>query len=567
MNLGRFALLAMPMLLLAAQQPASVTPQLTANSEPTKPEDLCSVEGHVFNAITGEALRKVQISMYSEKGGGDVKYGGATDAAGRFEIQSIEAGRYSLIASRNGFVTLQYGARGTRRSGTPLSLSPGQRTRDLVFRLPPHAIISGHVLDEDGETVERVQVSVMRYGFTQGKRQLTPYGSGITDDLGEYRIFGLESGKYYLSARYRQQNMNFEDRTPGGAADEDYAATYFPGTNDPTAAVALDVAAGALLGGIDIALKKTRTVRIRGRVANTMGEGLPRNVSVRLMPKDMALFGFFAGAAAQVHPQNGTFELRGVTPGAYTLIAQWSDEAKYLNVRHAVDVGNRNIENLSLLLSPGIELKGQIRTEKQGDAHLENLYVGLDSKDFLPMGRPGTRVKEDGSFAVENVSADSYTIRLNGLPEGYYMKSVSLGDVDALANPLDLTRGYTGILEILISPSGGQVEGAVQNDNQQPAGGASVVLIPDASRRQQSSLFQITRTDQYGHFSIKGIAPGDYQLFAWEEVELREYEDPEFLRPFEDRGEAVTIREGGHKTAQLKLIPTETAPAQKKAAN
>src|SRR5580700_11382171 len=113
MNLGRFALLAMPMLLLAAQQPASVTPQLTANSEPTKPEDLCSVEGYVFNAITGEALRKVQISMYSEKGGGDVKYGGATDAAGRFEIQSIEAGRYSLIASRNGFVTLQYGARGT----------------------------------------------------------------------------------------------------------------------------------------------------------------------------------------------------------------------------------------------------------------------------------------------------------------------------------------------------------------------------------------------------------------------------------------------------------------------
>ena len=133
-----------------------------------------------------------------------------------------------------------------------------------MLRLTPHGVIAGRVLDEDGEPVERVQVSTMRYQSFRGSGNCCLRG-GMTDDLGEYRIFGLAPGKYCASARYQQRGfMAAEDRTAGGKPDEDYVPTYYPGTNDPAGAVLVAVTAGSVLGGTDT-LRKARTVRVRGR--------------------------------------------------------------------------------------------------------------------------------------------------------------------------------------------------------------------------------------------------------------------------------------------------------------
>jgi hypothetical protein len=125
-----------------------------------------------------------------------------------------------------------------------------------------------------------------------------------------------------------------------------------------------------------------------------------------------------------------------------------------------------------------------------------------------------------------------------------------------------LTRGISGALDILISPNGGQVDGAVNGPKQQSMTGARVVLVPDERHREQSSLFKTVTTDQYGHFTIKGITPGDYKLLAWEQIETGAYQDPEFLKLYENDGEAITIREGSHENRQLKLIPADAAPQQ-----
>src|SRR5579872_1312557 len=562
MNLARFAFLAVPVL-LAAQQPSGVGPQPAPNPQPTKPEDLCSVEGQVLNALTGEPLKKAQITM-SKDGDPGTEHGTATDAGGRFVVPDLDPGRYFLSANRNGFAPAQYGARGANSGGTPLSLTAGQHTRDVVLKLTPHGVIAGRVLDEDGEPVERVQVNMLRYQSFRGKRQLVPRGWSMTDDLGEYRIFGLETGKYYLSAKYQQRNfMAAEDRTAGGKPDEDYVPTYYPGTNDPAGAVAVDIGAGTILSGTDITLRKARTVRVRGRVTNAAGEGLPNNVMVRLMPRENLYAGFFANQMARVRKQDGTFELRGITPGAYTLVVQWWDEGKGSTVRQPVDVGNNNIDNVSLLLMPGLDLKGQIRVEgPPGGVQLDSLHVTIEPQGFLPMGQPNSAVKQDGSFTLENVPSDNFRVTVNGLQENFYVKAIRMGEADALDAGLDLSHGAAGTLDILINPNGGQVDGAVQKEDSKPARGAMVLLAPD-SHRQQLNLFKTATADQFGHFNIKGVAPGDYKLFAFEQMDWGAYQDPDFLKPYENKGESVAMREGSHETAQLKVIPAEAAPATK----
>ena len=567
MILARFVLLTATALLVA-QQPTLVRsqpgqPQTDQQAPPTRPEDLCTVEGQVLNAITGEPVKKAQISMNGRVARRTAAAFGATsDATGRFVIENVDPGQYNLSAEHNGFVRQEYGARGPGRPGSPLALSAGQHTRDLVFRLLPQGVIAGKVIDEDGEPVERAQIRVMRYDFAGGRRQMVSPGYASTDDLGEYRVFGLAPGKYYLSATYHQRNvmMEVQDRAPRGAVDEGYSPTYFPGTNDPAGAGVIDVAPGAVLSGVDLTLRKTRTLRIRGRVVNPSGEGLPSFLMIRLVSRNPALAGLVSGASTRPQNSRGTFELRDLTPGAYLLMVQWQEENQFRAIKQPVDLGNNNVDDLIVQLSAGMEVKGQVRVDGTGDVNLANLKVGLEPAAPMPIGMLNTSVKDDGSFALDSVNADNYTVKLRGLPQNFYVKSIRMGDVDGLDAGLDLARGSAGVLDIVISPNGGQVEGTVADPKGQSASGATVVLVPDAPRREQSTLFKTANTDTSGHFNIQGITPGDYKLFAWEDVESGAYQDPEFLKPFESAGESVAIREGGRESRQLKLIPAESTP-------
>ena len=564
-----FALLAFP-LLAAAQQAGTVSSQPGQSQQsnppvpPTRPEDLCSIDGQAVTAVTGEPLKKTQVTMNSLGGHTNATPGAVTDAGGRFVIENIDPGRYNVSAERNGFVRFQYGARGPGRPGTPLTLSAGQRTRDLVFRLFPQGVITGKVVDEDGEPVERAQIRAMRYRFVRGKKQMTAPGSASTDDQGEYRLFGLEPGKYYLSATYRPNNgMGVtQDQKPAAEANEGYAPTYYPGTTDPTAATVIPVSAGAILGGVDVTLRKTRTVQIRGHVVNPAGEGLPQFIVVGLMPKEGGIQGGFLTGSSRgtVQRRDGAFQIRDVVPGSYFLTAQWPSETGHRMLRQALEVGNSNLDNVNVVLTPFVSLRGQVRVDGSAEVNLATINISLSPQATIPMGGAYARVADDGTFTLDNINADSYSVLVSGLPATFYVKSIRMGDVDALESGLDLTRSGPGVLDILVNPNGGEIDGTVVDPHGQFAAGATVVLVPDAKHRDHAELFKRSASDSSGHFSFQGISPGEYKLFAWEDVENGAYQDPEFLQPFENQGESVGIREGGRENRQLKLIPAESTP-------
>jgi hypothetical protein len=562
-------LLSMIPALLSAQQAAGgrVGTRPLAQTQTTKPEDLCSIEGQVTNAVTGEIIRKANIILTSTdvvpSNSPPTGYSTASDSAGHFAMKDIEPGQYRLMSMRNGYVTLAYGARSAGRAGTVLSLIRQQHLDDITLKMTPHAVVIGRILDDEGEPVSNARVMLQSYRYIQGRKQLSNTGGAAsTNDLGEYRIFGVAPGKYYLSVTPNPMApMYAVDRSANAPPEEDYVATYYPSTIDPTAATQLEVVVGAQLRGIDMTLPKVRTVHVRGHI--TYGLSGQRNIQVLLTPRAPgAMMGVVRSNAVNA---TGNFDIRNVTPGAYNLIAMANEGGISQQARMPIDVGVTNVEGLNVVIGPGIRVKGHVRAEGGSTAaDLSTVRLSLQPRDpgslifgMMPQGKQS----EEGVFEISNIAPDRYNFLISGLAKGSYVKSIHADQVDVLASGLDLTSGAPpAMVEVVISPKAATVTGMVQNPNTgNPTPGATVVLIPqEKERRDQQSYYKIVTSDQNGAFSLVGVAPGEYKAYAWEDLEAGAFMDADFMKPIEEKGDAVSLHEGDQKTVTLRLIPASS---------
>jgi len=176
------------------QAPATSTAQSDTRQHAVKPEEMCTIEGVVVKATTGDPLKKAVLTLTKVEEHGQPK-SAASDASGRFQLKNVEPGRYHLYASRNGYARREYGQRATHGSGTILTLTAGQHLKDISFRLTPAGVIAGHVYDEDGEPIAEAEVQALRFEYEKGQRKLRTSGETQTNDLGDYRLYGLEPGQ------------------------------------------------------------------------------------------------------------------------------------------------------------------------------------------------------------------------------------------------------------------------------------------------------------------------------------------------------------------------------------
>ena len=276
--------------LLPAQQSTRVTG--------AAPEEKCSIEGTAVNPLTGEPLNKVHLTLLPLDQPNAFPDGASTDAAGHFLMDELDPGRYSFSASRNGFITQSYSPDGSLWRATPLTLAPGQELKQLVFKLTPQGVISGRVLDEDGEPLDDVSVQPMIFKYQRGRRQLVPVAGESTNYLGEFRLHNLRPGKYVVSAsRTSPYNIGGPERIVGSAqavapVDEGYVTTYHPSVISPSNANQVEIAAGAQVSGINITLIRARTVRIKGRAALPAGKS-QYGANISLTPKLRIASAFF----------------------------------------------------------------------------------------------------------------------------------------------------------------------------------------------------------------------------------------------------------------------------------
>ena len=511
---------------------------LLAQTTPDKPEKGV-LAGKVLNSVTGEPVRKAQVALMNmsaaPKGKQESPGGGSalTDAAGGFEFTALASGNYALVASREGFDS-------SNVHGEPkllrVTLAAGEEKRDLVIRLMPLGVITGRILDEDGDPIRRAEVQAMVYQYTAAGRQLEARGNAVSDDLGAYRIYEVEPGRYYLRAGSMGM-MHY-----GGLGRESYGASYYPGTRDPTAASIIEVGAGLTLEGINLTLRPTKVANIRGRVMNP-----GNNLIVGLMKEG-------GGYNTGVNDPDGKFELQGVSPGSYILTAASTVGGRNCSARLPIQVGATDLEGIELHLMPPVEVAGQIRIEGKTSDKLSRLYIGLESEGRGMGSMADGGPKEDGSFVLQGLEPAVYQVSAQA-PEDLYLKAVRWGDRDVMQSGLDLTQGAAeSRLVVVMSANGGQIDGEVEDDQSAPVVAATVTLVPSGAPLSKS-LFKWAKTSPAGHFRMQGIAPGSYKLFAWEAVDINELMyNPDFLKPFGSQAQSIEISEGSKESVQLKLI-------------
>ncbi|MCS6953140.1 MAG: carboxypeptidase regulatory-like domain-containing protein [Bryobacterales bacterium] len=551
--------------LLAAAQTGSVfssqaPPGASAPEGPkvTDPKQLSKVEGRVVHAQTGEPLRRVSLTL-RRMAREAVSFVATSDQDGRFVFENVEPGTYQLTAERAGFLRQAYGARGAAYAGTPITVSPGQHLRDLDFKLLPQGVISGRVVDEEGEPVPRAQVMAMRVGARMSR---FPAGSAdATNDVGEFRIAGLAPGRYRVRAMPMREAFLGETVRPGNPdrLQEGFQPTYYPSATDAEAAAVIEVMAGQEVPGITIQLRKGPLYRIQGRVTGLTAERPANQLRVTLMPRrwDEPMLGPLGRRGTRVEA-DGSFLLTQVAPGSYYLTVMTFPGRMQAVGRVPVEVTTSDLRDVIVPLGGALTVSGLVRVEGQGKTEFGTMRVALMPAEGIAFNTPVGEIKADGTFQLDGVMGDKYSVAVMGAPENTYLKSVRVGGREVPEQELDLSHAQGGVqLEIVLSPNPAALEGFVAEQDK-PAPGAAVVLVPEGVRAGRPREWRFATADQNGRFAFGSLRPGAYKLYAFDDPELAFSRDPEALEPFEQRALKVTLKEGERQSAQLTLLKAES---------
>ncbi|MGD0601091.1 MAG: carboxypeptidase-like regulatory domain-containing protein, partial [Terriglobales bacterium] len=414
-------------------------------------------------------------------------------------------------------------------------------------------------------------------------------GSGATNDLGEYRLAGLFPGQYSLMAMpppdFRDYETQQEKSPPSGnlgdaQPDTRYVSTYYPGTYDAVQASILTLKAGDEMP-VNFTLAPARTYRIRGIVTGVTAGQKP---VLELVSKAGDAYGVNANEIGS----DGQFEVRGVAPGAYVLRAGAGTGTQLLSVHQDVSVVAADVEGIKLVPLPSFTLSGHLHNDGGAAGDLTQYVVTLrlaelpeDPAFFMSQDFFGTNASVDrlGNFEWKDVNPGTYIVQLygGGGQGSYFLKSVTLGGRDIATG---FTASGPATLDVVVSTKAGMVEGTVvekitvekgkdadtnpANDdpvnnnhinNGHPLANVTVVAVPEEKYRTLPDRVATGSTDQHGRYVIRGLAPGSYTLYAWQDVEDGMWRNPDFLKSQEANGAAVKVEEGSHQTVELKLSP------------
>jgi protocatechuate 3,4-dioxygenase beta subunit len=529
----------------AVQRPASK--KRTDGSAPTG-----VIRGHVTTA-DGRALRGAQVTAVGSAAA--LPNGATTDADGGYELAVPAPDAYILTAIKDGYDMVEFGQPRPSEAGKRVRVSDAETVDRIDFTLPRAGAIIGRVVDDNGDPIDGATVSLLESRLLDGRRQLVATEHAgrrrTTNDLGRFRLFGVQPGQYVLSAA---PALAGPYRLPG------YALTYYPGTASAGGAEALTIGPADERSGVEIRLLSGVASKVSGTAFDSRGE--PYRGRLVIAASQRSGIAAAPPVAGLVHA-DGSFEFTNIAPGDYVIQAT---ERGYPGGEFAyqyVSVIDADVRGVAIRTAPGSTMSGRIILE--GDARgakpqdFSFLFMQTDF-DRSPAGIYRAKINDDWTFSMAGLTGP-LLIRPTGSAE-WLLKSVRAGGVDLVDTAVSFGRRDDSLtdVEVVLTRNGASVEGSAADERGQPAADyAVVVFAADRTRWYRRSRFvRSARSDADGAFHVRGLPSAEYFVAALPRSRgaavPEEWQDPAFLERLSAAATRVTLTEGHSTPATLRLI-------------
>lgn len=466
--------------------------------------------------------------------------GVATDSDGRFQVEDLLPGSYTIQVLAPGYVM---------EEGERVIYRPGDTARLVAVK---GGVITGRVTSYGGEPVVGIRVQAVRVpdkkrhlarGSGYGMAELMAVNSGIgpgwvTDDRGIYRIFGLAPGTYLVSAGGQLLGSGWGEGYGGEAP------TYYP-SSTPDTAVEVPVRAGEVVSGVDIGYRDERGHSISGIL-----KGLPPGAGATLILTG-ADTGMFHGMTYKMGGDKDSFQFDGILRGQYEIVAQAASgsragiDAGLFSEPHRVSVTAGDVTGIEIVLAPMASVEGRaVRGPVAAEAdecrikpswHLEEVLLkpissGRSVSPGLMSAFSGAAPDSGGVFNIRYLKADNYNLKVSLPDDRLFVDSVTLPAAKPADPPRDAMRDGFALkageklqgLTITIREGAGGIKGRVVSARPgTPLPSAiSVHLVPEEKSSADALLryFESAATSD-GTFSVGNLPPGRYWVFAREAEE------------------------------------------------
>lgn len=513
-----------------------------------------TIAGRVLNAATGAPVHRATVEITLD-GRDDVRGQVGTESDGQFLLRALPAGRYRIRVTKSGFAPMNYGARRPEAPGQLITLSASENISGLLIRLPAYGAIAGAV---EGIPSGALNAQVVAESVRSPGRIFSIRG-GAVNARGEFRVYGMPPGRYHLKVQFTPPPSSAA--IPKGVRVDWNApvATYYPSTLDAARAGIVNVSSGSELTGLDITVQPSERALLTLRpiwpdtITPVKPDAPPPQPSLQLY------IGRPGTGERTFSVSSGTWAgdprptMMPLLPGLYAIGGVVDDHGACYTAYREVTLAAGAQASADLPLRPCADLHGHVRID--GAAALPpGTRVLLRAGEAIPVNLDRPTLQPDGSFVIPGVPAGHYTLTLDPMPPGSYVKALTLGPVPALDTPLPLTATKLPPVGIVLGARGTEPAGRVE------PGFASIILA--APDNGNPARYATTGVDEKGRFQFRGLYPGAYHLYAFEDLEPGSWLDPDFAANHGAQGVAVQLREGPSPEIVLPAIPGADNPKE-----
>jgi hypothetical protein len=492
------------------------------------------ITGMVRDSVSHQPVKRAMVSVNGITVAGPQRNQGpqsaTTDATGTFSIDNLPPGTYQLMVQHQNYPQARFGA--VRKK---VEVRAGEKAGPVEVELLPPASVTGRFFDEDGDPL--VGCSAQLHPAKNPDQGVQMQGATGSNEEGDYRLFGVASGKYILSAQcsgriFQPHPFSSAPEPPPSLA---YPTQYYPLVSDPNSAQAIELTPGSEKSGINFRMRPSAVTQIHGKLSPSGADWRGRSdLALQLLSLDQSGANRFR-LSSRIDPAKGTFDFEQVFPGSYMLMAfsNW-DAEKGVGAVQRIEVKDSPVET-TIELRPAIDISGTVEIETTGANKLlpGQLQIQLTPAYQIGLGFRPTQVGDDGNFILKSVIPAQWRLFLNG--PSAFMKSARMGSDDVTQVPIDLSSGAAGPLRIVMSTNTATIRGSA------PAG--QMVFLENIDAEMQFRGNRGIQADQSGQYKMEGLAPGKYRVVLADSG-----------GPIPDEGgQEVTVHEG--ETLMIDLKP------------